>query len=197
MDTDSRRQEIVEAVLDVLAHREVGQISMNDIAQQAGSSPALIHHYFGTKLGLAEAALGMAADQLIEQLDLVPDAAIEEYLTLTLSAYLDFLHEHPASWAALLRGVGDPTLASIARRVDDHATGLALRKLAEIGLTGPLIETGVRGWLDLVKGTCLTWLSAGEPTRPILQSFLAHAFMGCVQAASLTDDELGERREDA
>jgi len=166
---------------------------MNDIAQQAGSSPALIHHYFGTKHGLAEAALGMAADQLIEQLDLVPDAAIEEYLTLTLTAYLDFLQEHPASWAALLRGVGDPTLALIARRVDDHATTFALRKLAEIGLTGPLIETGVRGWLELVKGTCLTWLSTGEPTRPILQAFLAHAFMGCVQAASSTDDELGER----
>jgi hypothetical protein len=80
--------------------------------------------------------------------------------------------------------MGDPSLASIARRVDDHATGFALQKLGEIGLTGPLIETGVRGWLELVKGTCLTWLSSGEPSRQVLQAFLASAFTGCVQAAA-------------
>ncbi|MGH3473815.1 MAG: TetR/AcrR family transcriptional regulator [Aeromicrobium sp.] len=185
LDTESRRQEIVEAVLDVLAHRDVGQVSMQDIAAQAGSSPALIHHYFGTKLALAEAALTLAADQLIARWDLVPDAEIEEFLNTTLTTYLDFLEEHPASWAALLRGVGNPTLASIARRVDDHATGFALRKLAELDLTGPMIETGVRGWLELVKGTCLTWLSSGEPSRDVLKAFLAHAFMGCVEAASV------------
>lgn len=102
--------------------------------------------------------------------------------------YLDFLEEHPASWSALLRGVGDPTLATIARRVDDHATGLALRKLEEIGLTGPLMETGVRGWLELVKGTCLTWLTSGQPQRTTLQAFLAGAFTACVQAAAAADD---------
>lgn len=192
MDTESRRQEIVAAALEVLAHREVSRVSMGDIADEAGSSPALIYHYFGTKLGLAEAALGMTADQLIDRWELVPDAPIEEYLNLTLTAYLDFLEEHPASWAALLRGVGDPTLATIARRVDDHATGFALRKLGEIGLTGPLIETGVRGWLELVKGTCLTWLSSGRRDRPVLQEFLGRAFMGCVQAAAEADGQ--ERR---
>jgi AcrR family transcriptional regulator len=188
LDTASRRREIVAAALDVLAHRDVGQISMTDIAERAGSSPALIHHYFGTKLDLAEAALGMAADQLIDCLDQVPDAEIGVYLNATLTTYLDFLQEHPASWTALLRGVGDPTLASIARRVDDHATGLALRKLTEIGVTGPMIETGVRGWLELVKGTCLTWLASGDPPRDVLEAFLASAFTGCVQAAAGTSE---------
>ena len=88
-------KEIVEAVLDVLAHRDVNQISMKDIAQQAGSSPALIHHYFGTKLALAEAALAMAADRLSARLDLVQDAQIEQYLNATLATYLDFLEERP------------------------------------------------------------------------------------------------------
>lgn len=49
---------------------------MGDIADEAGSSPALIYHYFGSKLGLAEAALGMTADQLIERWELVPDSDI-------------------------------------------------------------------------------------------------------------------------
>ena len=188
MDTESRRQEIVAAALEVLAHRELSRVSMSDIADEAGSSPALIYHYFGTKLGLAEDALGMTADQLIERWEQVPDSDLETFLNATLTAYLDFLEEHPASWSALLRGVGDPTLATIARRIDDHATGFALRKLGEVGLTGPLIETGVRGWLELVKGTCLTWLSSGEPARPTLQTFLASAFTGCVQAGATAGD---------
>ena len=189
LDTDTRRNEIVAAALDVLAHRDVGRVSMADIAERAGSSPALIHHYFGTKIGLAEAALGMAADELIERWNRVPDADIETYLNATLTAYLDFLEDHPASWAALLRGVGDPSLAAIAGRVDDHATGFALWKLGELGLSGSLVEMAVRGWLELVKGTCLTWLSDGRPDRPVLQEFLASTFTGCVEAAAA----VGER----
>src|SRR5919107_5436917 len=98
MGTEERREEIVAAALEVLAHREVNRVSMGDIADEAGSSPALIYHYFGSKLGLAEAALGMTADQLIDRWELVPDSDIETFLHATLTAYLDFLEEHPASW---------------------------------------------------------------------------------------------------
>jgi AcrR family transcriptional regulator len=184
LDTDTRRDEIVAAALDVLAHRDVGSVPLADIADRAGSSPALIYHYFGSKIGLAEAALGMAADELIERWDRVPDADIETFLNATLTAYLDYLQEHPAAWTALLRGAGEPRLAAIAHRVDDHATGFALRKLGELDLTGPMIETGVRGWLELVKGTCLRWLTTGEPPREELHLFLAATFRGCVEAAA-------------
>ena len=39
----------------------------------------------------------------------------------------------------------------------------------------------------VAKGTCLTWLSSGEPSRQVMQAFLASAFTGCVQAAATAD----------
>ena len=38
-----------------------------------------------------------------------------------------------------------------------------------------------------LKGTWLTWLSSGVPSRQITQALLASAFTGCVQAATTAD----------
>lgn len=188
LETEARRQEIVVAALDVLADRDVAQVPMSEIAERAGSSPALVYHYFGSKERLAETALGLAADELIDLMQVDSTGSVPEQLDAALTVYLDFLTSHATSWSALLRAGADPAspIGAIARRVDDHATMLALDALTGTGTpAGPLLETAVRGWLELVKGTCLRWLSSGEPARPLLHDFLARAFIGCVQAAAV------------
>lgn len=188
LDTESRREEIVAAAIEVMAHREIEKVAMTEIADRAGSSPALVYHYFGTKERLAETALDLAADELIALMQVDADASVPEQLDQGLAIYLDFLATHPAAWSALLRAGADPSspLAAIARRVDDHATTLSLSAVTggDAGPADSLLETAVRGWLELVKGTCLRWLTSGEPSRPVLQAFLAHAFTGCVDAAT-------------
>lgn len=189
LDTESRRQEIVEAALDVLSTRDAGQVPMAEIAERAGSSSALVYHYFGSKDQLAETALGTAADELIALMQVDTSGTVAEQLDAGLRIYLDFLTEHPASWSALLRAGADPSspLAAVARRVDDHAATLALDALtAGSGADADqLVELAVRGWLELVKGSCLRWLTTGAPEPSVLHAFLAHAFYGCVEAAAL------------
>lgn len=186
--TEERRGEIVEAALRIFATRDVAAVSVEEIADEAGASAALIYHYFGGKQGLAEVALSSAADRLIASLDVDSSAHVLVQLDEGLRTYLAFLAEHPVSWSALLRAGAariEPGV-SIAQRVDDHAVGLATSALR---VTGPLpvLEQALYGWLDLVKGTCLRWLEAGRPEPERLYVLLVGCFVGAVQAAASAD----------
>lgn len=188
LDRDERREEILDAALRLFAHRDVDSVAMHELAQESGASPGLIYHYFGDKRGLASAALGRAADELVGRMRTDPDDPVAVQLLVGLEVYLDYLREHPVSWSALLTagGATDPELVGIARRVDDHAVGLSLRALVQS--PPPLVlELALRGWLELVKSVCLAWLRTGEPDRATIQTLLAGAFFGCVEAAAAAD----------
>jgi AcrR family transcriptional regulator len=188
--TDERRAEILEAALRVFAVRDMESVSVEELAREAGASGALVYHYFGSKRGLAEQALNLAADHLIADMSLETAADQHPLVQLDegLGNYLDFLEGHPVSWSALLRAgaAGVEPGASIAQRVDDHAVAFSR---AALRVSGPLpvLDQALYGWLDLVKGTCLRWLEAGRPERPQLHTLLAGCFLGAVQAAAGAD----------
>lgn len=186
--SDDRREEILAAALRMFATRDAATLTVEDLARAADASAALVYHYFGGKHGLAEAALGAAAEQLVGVLEVDTDAHALVQLDDGLRIYLDFLAEHPASWSALLRAgfAGQEPGASLAGQVDDHAVGLAVRALG-FSTAPPMLEAALRGWLDLVKGCCLRWLDAGGTDRDGLHALLAGAFLGCVQAAAGAD----------
>jgi AcrR family transcriptional regulator len=188
LDRDERREEILDAALRLFADRDVEAVAMQEVAKESGASAALIYHYFGDKRGLASAALERAADELVARMRTESDDPVTVQLLVGLDVYLDYLQDHPVSWSALLTagGASDPDLAGIARKVDDHAVGLSLRALA--APEPPLVlELALRGWLELVKCVCLAWLRTGEPDRDTMQSLLAGAFFGCVEAAAAAD----------
>jgi AcrR family transcriptional regulator len=184
--TDERRGEILDAALRVFATRDVDAVSVEELGREAGASAALVYHYFGGKRGLAEAALNLAADRLIAGLVVDTDAHPLVQLDEGLRNYLRFLEDHPVSWSALLRAgaSGIEPGAGIARRVDDHAVAVARNAL---GVSEPVLDQALYGWLDLVKGTCLRWLEDGSPEPERLHILLAGCFVGAVQAAANAD----------
>lgn len=185
-----RQDQILQGALRLFATRRPDQVSMDDLARECGSSAALIYHYFGDRRGLTVAALTRAADELVERLAPAPDAPALVQLADGLGAYLDYLAAHPVSWSALLSAsaAGDDEVAAIARRVDDEATRVALHALGFDPDARPeVLELAVRGWLEVVKATCLRWLADAHPARDQLETFLAGTFVGCVQAAAGAD----------
>jgi AcrR family transcriptional regulator len=186
---DDRRAEIVAAALRIFAERDPSLVPMEELAAAAGASPALIYHYFGDKAGLAQHALSAVADELIDRLR--PDSEQPAVLQLAegLATYLDYLQARPASYAALLRAsfAGEPDVVRLARRVDDHVVSVAARALHAVPMPA-MLDVAVRGWLEIVKSSCLRWLSSGDPPRSQLEGFLAQAFIACVVAAASVDE---------
>jgi TetR/AcrR family transcriptional repressor of bet genes len=52
-----RRRQLVEAAIEAIHDRGMNGLTMGDIARRAGVSPALAHHYFGSKDELLGATL--------------------------------------------------------------------------------------------------------------------------------------------
>ncbi|HJQ44158.1 MAG TPA: TetR/AcrR family transcriptional regulator [Jatrophihabitantaceae bacterium] len=190
LSVDARRGAILEAASRVIAEHGPDSTSVEDVALAAGASPALVHHYFGTRQDLIDHTLRRAADELLQRLRLDHRTPAAEQLAVGLTIYLDYVAEHSDSWVALLRAgrPGSDNAALIAAEVDEHAYRLAVRAVFPGRARPPAALTAaLRGWIALVKECCLHWIEDGTLHRAALQALLSASFVGCVQAAAAAD----------
>lgn len=191
LDPDARRKAIVTEAQRLLAHQSPEHLTIELIAKRIGASPGLVHHYFGTKDGLVEAALSAAADEVIAILaaDVDPSLTPAEQLIDGLSRYLDYIEAHPASWSLLLRTSGSASraAAAVADRVDHEAMAFNLRILLPGRLAPASLRAAIGGWVALIKEVCWQWLNDEELSRSQIENLLAMAYAGCLQAAAFAD----------
>jgi AcrR family transcriptional regulator len=191
LNPDARREAIVAEAQRLLAHESSEHLTIDLIAKRIGASAGLVHHYFGTKDGLVEAALRAAADEVmaILRVDVNSSLTPAEQLIEGLSRYLDYVEAHPASWSSLLRtrGVGTGAAASVADRVDQQAIDFCLGILMP-GQSAPVpLTVAMSGWVALIKDVCWRWLNDEELSRSQVESLVTLAFAGCLQAAAFAD----------
>ena len=65
--SDARRKQILKAAVQVIAEKGLCDTGIKDVADQAGTSPALVIYYFGKKDILLAEALAFAEDRFYEQ----------------------------------------------------------------------------------------------------------------------------------
>jgi AcrR family transcriptional regulator len=91
-----RRQQILEAALDLFAEQGLNGATSKDIAEQADVTHGLIYFYFKTKEELFKAAFEYALEQALNRLDVAAiaqsDDPPEEALTRLLTRVLDALN---------------------------------------------------------------------------------------------------------
>ena len=63
MDPEERRARIVDACLAVMIRKGIAATTVRDVAAEMGSSPGLVHHYFGSMDDLLATAFDQAAGQ--------------------------------------------------------------------------------------------------------------------------------------
>ena len=64
LTSESRRQQILEAVVDYILEHGVGQLSLRPLAAACGTSARLLIYHFGSKEGVLAAAMGLLRDRL-------------------------------------------------------------------------------------------------------------------------------------
>lgn len=188
LSPDVRRAAILAEAQAVLAHESPGPLTIDAVAQRSGVSAALVHHYFGTREGLVEAAVTAAAEEVIALLRAAPDAGVSPAVRLidSLDRYLAYVEAHPASWSLLLR-TGVPAAAAVAERVDREALELSLRTLLPDAPAPDALVVALRGWLALVKDVCWRWLNDGTLDRDQVAVLVTTAYDGCLRAAAAVD----------
>jgi AcrR family transcriptional regulator len=185
-----RRRQLIGIGLFMLTQRPIQDLSLDDVASEAGISRGLLFHYFPTKRDYYAAVVRAAARRLIRATTPDADAAPIDQLLQTLDTFVGFLERRREMYLGLFRGAagGADYLIEIYEQTRDVFAARTMAALGPIDPT-PAVELAVRGWFSFVEDTALTWGREKPIPREELLTLLARALPALVIAAdpALTD----------
>lgn len=182
---DERRAQLVELGLRLFSERSYDELSIDDIAREAGISKGLLYHYFPSKRDYYVETVRAAAQLLLDRTD--PDIGPEpEALLAGLEAYLTFAEDHASAFVALMRsGVGHD--AEVAGVLEATRARYVTRIAERLGVTDPAprLRIALRGWVGFVEAASLEWLERRELERDVLRDLLAQMMLATLAAVGV------------
>ncbi len=132
MPAPLRREAILAAAEEVFARSGYHGASLDDIAQAAGISKALIYEHFASKRELHASLVNAHVEEIFRRLQASAAAGQpgEERLRGGIDAFLSFVEEHREAWRALFRDAADPEVGDVIERVQAQATAVIAALIA-------------------------------------------------------------------
>jgi AcrR family transcriptional regulator len=163
LDRESRREQLLDLGVRLLATRSLDELSIDDLAEEAGVSRGLLYHYFGGKQAFREEVCRRAADELVARTAPPAEGAPAERLLASMAAYLDYVVENHEGYLSLVRGAAGGNAAL--RAVYDNARATLTDRIFTADVAGELVTDGpaarlvVRGWAAYAEELVLAWIA--------------------------------------
>jgi AcrR family transcriptional regulator len=176
---DERRSQLITLGIKMLGDRAIEDISISEIAEQAGISRGLLFHYFPTKQDFQLAVVQHANAELLERV--TPDRTLGLFAMLrdSVQRYIDYVSENRTSYLALLRGPASasPELVALVDQTRGAIVGIILAEapVSTDEPDHPRLVLAVRGWIAFVEETTLSWLRDETITRDELIDLLVES----------------------
>ncbi|MBO0855608.1 MAG: TetR/AcrR family transcriptional regulator [Nocardia sp.] len=185
----------------MLRERALEDISIGEIARQAGISRGLLFHYFSSKQDFQRAIVQRANEELLRRTAPDRGLSVPDMLRAAVTNYVDYVSENRISYQGLLRGPASssPELAALAQSTRD---ALVDRILTETPLDSddpelPRLRLVLRGWIAFVEETTLIWLRESPIDRTALIDTLVGALSALAMHPVLTELLTGHADERA
>jgi AcrR family transcriptional regulator len=125
LSAEDRRAAILDAALEVFSRRGYNGASIDDIAQAAGISKALIYEHFPSKKDLHVSLLERHTQEIFVRLSQTADTGDpgEVRLRNGVDAFLHWVETHPEAFRLLFRDTFEPDVAEVLNRLQTQATG--------------------------------------------------------------------------
>jgi len=188
LSPEERRAQLVALGKEMLSTRPIDEVSVDDIAAAAGISRGLLFHYFASKRDFHVAVATAAAEEMLDNLTPKdPDVDGLDQLRSSLTALIDYVDAHRASYLSLVRGAmsGDPDMQALFEWTRARVT---VRVLEGFGYRpdGPaVVPLAVRGWVGFVEDTVTTWLQGDGLgiDRDAMLDLLERSLLALIRAA--------------
>jgi AcrR family transcriptional regulator len=196
MNTDARREHLLDSGVALLGRRPHTEVSIEEIAEAAGVSKGLLYHYFPTKGEFIVAAIERGQEELAARF--APDESLSpvERLNASLDAYLDYVEQYPAAFATIFRSDSeDPAItealrAGRAQQLETLIKGIGEWEDGPVSVERtPELEAAAQGWLFFVEGAILHSMEHPGIDRKRLRVMLGAALGGAILAAAAARGE--------
>ncbi|MFL6170491.1 MAG: TetR/AcrR family transcriptional regulator [Ornithinibacter sp.] len=164
MSPEDRRRQLVGIGLRKFVERPVQELSLDEVAAEAGVSRGLLFHYFPTKTdyhrAVVEAARRRVGRNVSPDAGVAGDAAVRQ----VVERFLDQVARRRASYVALV--LGQAPIARAAgedpvETVREHVAGVVV---AVTGLPEAALPA-VHGWVAYLEDRALQWAALPVPER--------------------------------
>jgi AcrR family transcriptional regulator len=170
LSPEDRRAELLALGADVFGKRPYDEVRIDEIAERAGVSRALMYHYFPDKRAFFAAVVKDEADRLYEATQNLPPTGLTmfEEIRVGVLGYMAYHEQNPeAAWAAYVGlGRSDPVLLGI----DEEAKNRQLEHIME----------RIGGLLDNIPGAKLE-ADVERDLRIVLNGWISSTFEICRQ----------------
>jgi AcrR family transcriptional regulator len=190
LSPDDRRNELLALGAEVFGERPYDEVRIDEIAERAGVSRALMYHYFPDKRAFFAAVVRAEGERLFEATNTPPepDQSLFDQVRQGVLAYLSYDEEHPhGAWAAYVgMGRSDPVLRGIEDIDNDRqAERIVARIHAAMGdALDSKVERDLRitvyGWLAFTFEMCRQRLIDPSIDAGHLADACAHALLDAI-----------------
>jgi AcrR family transcriptional regulator len=177
---EQRREQILDAANALFAERAYDEVSIEDIANAAGVTRGLVHHYFGGRkevyIGLLERLGAQREDELRQPVNRRAPARVAD----TVSRWLDWTEANRTVYLATVgRGedIADPDVRQVVADLVRRAVALLTSFHADIAEDSPRLRYALECWTGLNRAATRRWLSGDttrDATHELLTSTLEH-----------------------
>lgn len=165
------------------AERPYDEVLMEDVAERAGVSRALLYRYFPSKRDLFAALYRQVAERLLDLTRLHPADDLADQLAQGLDVHIAYFAENRNTVLAANRVLaGDRLIQTI---ITGELDALRERLLAVLPVTDAGTRQAVSGvlksWLVFVQVLCVDWLTEPTCTRTELRDVCVGAVLGALR----------------
>ena len=158
---DERKAQILAAARRVLLADPHRELTVELVAAEAGVSPALLFHYFGSKKKFQYAVIEEAAAEVMLRTAPDPGLPPDEQLRSGIRAFVRAVLEAPQLYRAtlLMSAAGDPEVRALHSELRRVFSQWVISAVAERGIEiTPVVELACHGWQGYVEQTLLVWI---------------------------------------
>jgi AcrR family transcriptional regulator len=159
---DDRRRQLLGIGLAKLVDKPIQDLSVDEVAAEAGISRGLLFHYFPTKRDFYRECIAAAGRRILRTTAPDPDLPPEEQVRDMVRLFVEQIDRRRDFYLSLLHGTGAADLA-VVRVYDDIWDQATARVLGCLTLGTERAEV-VHGWWMYVEDRALSW-SGPPPAR--------------------------------
>jgi AcrR family transcriptional regulator len=203
LSPEDRRAELLALGAEVFGKRPYDEVRIDEIAERAGVSRALMYHYFPDKRAFFAAVVKDEADRLYETTnkDTATGLTMFEEVRSGVMAYMAYHEQNPeAAWAAYVGlGRSDPVLLGVEDDAKNRQMEHIMNRIGELvdkveAKLAPDVERDLRvicyGWLAFTFETCRQRIIDPTTNADRLADSCAHALFDAIARVPEIPDEL-------
>jgi AcrR family transcriptional regulator len=189
LEHDERREQILATARTLFTQRPYGAVSTIEIAEAAGVTRGLLHHYFGTKRALYLEVVKELVDSpvvgLLTALSTAPPTGdVVPSWEESVGLWMDVVEANQEAWLAAISAGETGSDRAMHDILDESRERTATQVIAVLGLDEartPEVRALVRGFGGFAEVITREWLQQGRLTKAQARVLLVGALPGMVE----------------